>query len=166
MEIGGITASDQPDGAMIEKFIDDEKFRGEMLETLSKFSIHLISGFVSFLNNCIDESWSRSAAKNAFEGYNENLIIILDILTASPINHFPPVLFQTAAYGLQRVGYYVGNGSGKSWSAKKTWDKRKAELSVEVIAELKSIANQHSYNYVNRSQTKSKFSLPQTIKSG
>ena len=141
---------DAPDGEMIEKFIDDEKFRSEMLKILSKFSIHLVSGFVSFLNKCIDETWVRSRPDGAFEGYNQNLILILDILTAFSISRFPPALFQTAAYGLQRVGYYVGDDAGKSWAAKKTWDKRKNELSKEVVDELKSIADQHGYTYVKR----------------
>lgn len=141
---------DAPDGEMIEKFIDDEEFRSKMLKTLSRFSIHLVSGFVSFLNKCIDETWARSRPDGAFEGYNQNLIIILDILTAFPISRFPPALFQTAAYGLQRVGYYVGDCTGKSWAAKKTWDKRKNELSKEIVDELKSIASQHGYAYVER----------------
>ncbi|QWL58574.1 SIR2 family protein [Aeromonas jandaei] len=141
---------DAPDGEMIEKFIDDEEFRSKMLKTLSRFSIHLVSGFVSFLNKCIDETWARSRPDGAFEGYNQNLIIILDILTAFPISRFPPALFQTAAYGLQRVGYYVGDCAGKSWAAKKTWDKRKNELSKEIVDELKSIASQHGYAYVER----------------
>lgn len=143
-------ALDKPDDETIEKFIDDEKFRSELLKILSKFSIHLVSGFVSFLNKCIDETWVRSQPHGAFEGYNQNLILILDILTAFPINHFPPALFQTAAYGLQRVGYYVGDGAGNSWAAKKTWDKRKSELSKEVVDELKSIADQHGYSNVKR----------------
>ena len=139
---------DKPNNEMIEKFIDDEEFRSETLKKLSKFSIHLVSGFVSFLDKCIDETWERSRPDGAFEGYNQNLILILDILTAFTINHFPPALFQTAAYGLQRVGYYIGNDTGKSWAAKKTWDNRKHELSQEAVAELKSIAKQHDYNYV------------------
>lgn len=138
----------KPDGTMIEKFIDDEAFRSDILKVLSKFSIHLVSGFVSFLNKCIDETWARSKPDGAFEGYNQNLIIILDILTSFPINRFPPALFQTAAYGLQRVGYFVGNEFGQSWPAMKTWNKRKNELTEEVVAELNSIAEQHGYNNV------------------
>lgn len=141
---------DAPGEEMIEKFIDNEAFRSEMLKILSKFSIHLVSGFVSFLNKCIDETWVRSQPDGAFQGYNQNLILILDILTAFSISRFPPALFQTAAYGLQRVGYYVGDQAGKSWAAKRTWDKRKNELSREVVDELKSIADQHGYNYVKR----------------
>lgn len=140
---------DKADGVTIKKFIDDERFRSTILKSLSKFQIHLISGFVSFLNKCIDETWTRSAPKNAFEGYNQNLIIILDILTSFPINRFPPALFQTVAYSLQRVGYFVGNKNGQSRSAKTTWDQRKKELPKEVVAELKSIADQHRYSYVH-----------------
>jgi len=104
----------------------------------------------SFLNKCIDETWLRSVPDGAFQGYNQNLIIILDILTSFPISRFPPALFQTAAYGLQRVGYYVGNEAGKSWAAKKTWDTRKGELTEEIVNELKSIADQHGYSYLQR----------------
>ncbi|HUW27969.1 MAG TPA: SIR2 family protein [Sulfuriferula sp.] len=139
---------DDPDSAMIEQFIDDQAFRSEMLKILSKFSIHLVSGFLSFLNKCIDETWLRSQPNGAFEGYNQNLIIILDILTAFSIKRFPPALFQTAAYGLQRVGYYVGFQAGKSRAAKKTWERRKSELTAETVNELKSIASQHGYNYL------------------
>ena len=38
---------DDPDSSMIDKFIDDKDFRSDMLKILSKFSIHLVSGFVS-----------------------------------------------------------------------------------------------------------------------
>ncbi|MDD5113687.1 MAG: SIR2 family protein [Methylobacter sp.] len=141
---------DDPDGAMIEQFIDDSDFRSEILKELSAFPIDLISGFVSFLNKCIDETWTRSQPKGAFEGYNQNLIIILDILITFSINRFPPALFQSAAYGLQRVGYYVGEEHGKSWAAKNTWDSRKYELKKEVVDELKNIADQHGYCYVKR----------------
>jgi hypothetical protein len=141
---------DAPGGGIIEKFIDDVKFRSDVLKILSKFSIHLISGFVSFLNKCIDETWARSKPKGAFDGYDQNLIIILDILTAFPFNRFPPALFQTAAYSLQRVGYFVGREKGKSWSAHDTWESRKKELSMEVVKELRNIAKQHGYDYVEQ----------------
>lgn len=139
---------DAPDNSMIEKFIDDPKFRLEMLGELSKFSIYLASGFVSFLNKCIDETWKRSAANGAFEGYNQNLIILLDMLTSFPVNRFPPALFQTAAYSLDRVGYYVGSGSGQSHAANKTWIKRKGELKEETVKELEYIAIQHGYSHL------------------
>ena len=137
---------DDPDNKEIEKFIDDKDFRLALLKILSKFSIHLISSFVSFLNKCIDETWVRVKPYNAFEGYNQNLILILDILTAFPANNIPPALFETAAYALQRVGYFVGRSPGQSYAAADTWDQRKAELSIEMVDELIHFAEQHHYN--------------------
>jgi hypothetical protein len=140
----------EPDNKKIEKFIDDPVFRASMLKVLSEFSIHLISSFVSFLDKCIDETWTRSKPYGAFEGYNQNLILIIDILTAFPADKFPPALFETAAYGLQRVGYYVGAEAGKSHAAAITWGKRKTELSTEMIDELLHFANQHHYVYLKK----------------
>lgn len=139
-----------PDQDTIKNFIDDSAFRTEILQMLSRFSIHLISGFVSFLHKCIDETWHRSRPDRAFEGYNQNLIVILDILTAFPVERFPPALFQTAVYSLQRVGYFIGKGRGQSWAADDTWNARKGELSASMVKELASIAEQHRYEYVSR----------------
>jgi hypothetical protein len=133
---------------MIEKFIDDEEFRAETLKMLSESSIHLVAGFVSFLDKCIDETYKRSAPSGAFHGYAQNLTIILDILTAFPIESFPPTLFQKAAYSLERVGYYVGEALGQSFAAKRTWDNRAKELNAEIINELRNIAEQYSYAYL------------------
>lgn len=137
-----------PDKDTIDLFIDDDSIRKKTLATLSKFSIDLISGFISFLDKCIDETWERSRANGAFEGYNKNLIIILDILLAFPLDKFPPALFQVVAQSLHRVGAYVGKNSGQSWDAYKTWEKRKVELSTELVDELKNISAQHGYHYV------------------
>ena len=139
---------DDADESMIEKFIDDIAFRKDVLKVLSSFSNDLISGFVSFLNKCIDETWARSEPNGAFQGYADNLTLILDILTSFSIKQIPPALFETTAYALQRVGYYVGNAYGKSFAAKAVWDKRSGEISQEMINELKSFAMQHQYSYI------------------
>jgi hypothetical protein len=141
---------DDASSSTIDKFIDDQTYRANILKALSKFSIHLISGFVSFLNKCIDETWSRSAPTGKFEGYNQNLIILLDILTSFPVDQIPPALLQTAAYGLERVGYFVGNQKGQSYSANNTWEKRKSELTREMVKELRNIAEQHGYSHLTR----------------
>lgn len=141
---------DDPDESMIEKFIDDIAYRKDVLKVLSTFSNDLISGFVSFLNKCIDETWARSEPNGAFQGYADNLTLILDILTSFSIKQIPPALFETTAYALQRVGYFVGNEYGKSFAAKTVWDKRSGELSQEMVAELKSFATQHHYTYIKK----------------
>ena len=138
------------DTAVIDKFIADAEYRGTILKLLSKFPINLIAGFISFLDKCLDATWQRSIPDGAFWAYNENLIIILDILTVFPFERFPPALFQSAAYALQRVGYYVGNEYGKSWEAHKTWESRKESLSQAIVQELRSVAVQYNYYYVTK----------------
>lgn len=141
---------DDPDESMIDKFIDDVAYRKKVLKVLSTFSNDLISGFVSFLNRCIDETWARSEPNGAFQGYADNLTLILDILTSFSTKQMPPALFETSAYALQRVGYYVGNENGKSFAAKKVWDSRCGDLSREMIAELRIFATQYHCTYINR----------------
>ncbi|MBU1370347.1 MAG: SIR2 family protein [Bacteroidetes bacterium] len=139
---------DNPDESMIDKFIDDDKYRKKVLKILSSFSNDLISGFVSFLNKCIDETWARSESNGAFQGYADNLTIILDIFTSFTLKQMPPALFETTAYAFHRVGYFVGNEVGKSFAAKRVWDSRKGDLSADIVAELESFANQNYYTYI------------------
>lgn len=138
-----------PHDTLVKTFIDDAEFRKRVLKMLSSSSIKLVSGFVSFLNKCIDETWTRSTPNGAFEAYNQNLTIILDILTTFPFDRFPPAIFQMAAYGLERVGHYVGDGYGCSWAAGKTWVNRKGELSAEIVRELRSVSEQYHYGRLN-----------------
>jgi hypothetical protein len=137
-----------PDETTIDKFIDDKVYRANMLKVLSKFPVDLIAGFISFLEKCIDKTWKRSIPDGAFEAYNQNLTIILDILTAFSLDRFPPALFQTAAYRLERVGYYIGRSPGQSWSAAATWQVRRSELTGDIVKELRNVAAQYSYSYI------------------
>lgn len=141
---------DDPDESMIDKFIDDVDYRKDVLKILSTFSNDLISGFVSFLNKCIDETWARSEPNGAFQGYADNLTLILDILTNFTTKQIPPALFETTAYAFQRVGYYVGKEHGKSFAAKDVWDNRKGELSKKMVSELKNFAKQQHYSQIER----------------
>jgi hypothetical protein len=137
-----------PGPEFVGKFIDNDHFRKDLLKVLSRFPIHLISGFISFLDKYIDETWRRSEPRGAFEGYNQNLSIILDILTAFDVHRMPPALVQTTAYALQRVAYYIGYEPGKSWSAAKTWHSRRGDLSAEMVKELRDVSEQHGYNWL------------------
>ena len=139
---------EDPAKSTIDQFIDDQKFRKQLLDVLSKFSIHLISSFVSFLIKCIDETWTRSSKRGVFDGYDQNLNIILDILTSFRFDQIPPALFQTTAYEMQRVCPYVGKAHGESWAALRTWGKRKSELSSEIILELTRIAIQQRHYHL------------------
>lgn len=69
------------DESQIEKFIDDETFRREILQKLSEFPTYLISSFESFLDKCIEETVKRSEPYGAFKGYAENLTIVLEAIS-------------------------------------------------------------------------------------
>ena len=140
----------KPSDSIIQRFIDDLGFRQAVLTSLSKFKVDLIAGFISFLDVCIEETWKRAQPKNAFEAYDQNLSIILDLLTAFDTESIPPVLFQNLASGLNRVAWYVGRSGGESWAAAVTWDKRKGELTKEMVVELRAIACQHDLPGVNK----------------
>lgn len=133
-----------PDDSIVDRFIDDLDFRTALLDLLSRNSRHLLPSFVSFLERCIEETWIRAKPSGAFHGYNQNLNIIMDILTEFPFEQFPPALFQIAATALERVGYYVGTGLGQSWQADQTWSQRYSELSDPIISDLWAYAEQHS----------------------
>jgi hypothetical protein len=139
---------DSPDESMIEKFIDDGTYRAQVLKKLSTFPNDLVSGFISFLNRCIDETWTRSEPSRNFKGYADNLSMILDILTTFSIKQMPPALFETAAYALQRVGRYVGDNLGQSFEANRVWNQRKKELSADMVSELTAFSKQHGYAHL------------------
>ena len=64
-----------PDEVLIDKFIDDQEYRKDILKRLANFPPLIISSFESFLNKVFDKTWERSLPNGAFEGYNENLIV-------------------------------------------------------------------------------------------
>ncbi|MDD5353603.1 MAG: SIR2 family protein, partial [bacterium] len=134
-----------PSQEVIKKFIDNEPYRKQTLSKIASGTSYFISGFIPFLDKCLEETWVRSKPSGAFEGYNQNLSIILDILTIFDINNMPPALFQAVAYGLQRISPYIGDHPGESWEAAETWGKRKAQLKPKMIIELRNYAKQEGY---------------------
>jgi hypothetical protein len=140
-------ALNDSEDSQIEKFIDDEAFRIELLQKLSEFPTHLISSFETFLDKCIEETWKRSEPYGAFRGYAQNLTIILDILQSFPLNKMPPALFEILANALNSVGRYVGYNLGESRAAARIWDERKETLSGELTEELRQFASKRNgYN--------------------
>lgn len=133
-----------PNNSTINAFIDNPDYRRSILQSLAGNTISLISSFVAFFSKCIDETWNRAVPSGAFEGYNQNLTIILDILTAFPVEKVSPMLFQTVAQALDRVSGLVGPSRGQSFSAGRTWATRKGELSQAVLTELITYAREHN----------------------
>jgi hypothetical protein len=134
-----------PEKENIENFIDDEEFRTFVIEAISKNDIKLISGFLELFSRAIDETWQRSRPNGAFYAYNENLILLLDIIEKIELAKLPPALLESIAYNLDHVAYYIGNSVGESRSAYRTWNNRKANIPEDTKTELNNIARARSY---------------------
>ncbi|MFA6261444.1 MAG: SIR2 family protein [Bacteroidia bacterium] len=134
-----------PEEDNVTNFIDDADFRNAVIDAISQNDIKLISGFLELFSKAIDETWERAKPKGAFWAYNENLIILLDILENIELNKLPPALLESIAYNLDRVAYYVGSSLGESRGAYKTWNSRKEKIPVETKIELENIARARNY---------------------
>lgn len=144
------TKLENPEKGLIDRFIDEEDYRKNIITILSMFTSPMILGFISFLNKVFDETWKRASVSGNFEAYNENLVIQLDILTIIPTNTIPPALLEMLAYNFDKVGSYIGSSIGKSYSAANTFHLRKEDIPKELVKELLNIGEQHYYNYLRR----------------
>lgn len=137
------------DDSNVERFIDDDAFRAEVLGKLSEFPLRLVSAFETFLDKSIEETYARSQPRGAFRGYDQNLTIILDILTAFDFVKMPPALFEILATALDKIAWFVGDRPGESHAAGRTWRRRKSELSDRMIEELRNFGERHNCHNLN-----------------
>ncbi|TAH40599.1 MAG: SIR2 family protein [Bacteroidetes bacterium] len=142
-ELNGIFQN--PTEENVKGFIDDEALRKSIIDAISKNDIKLISGFLELFSKAIDETWLRAQPKGAFNAYNENLIILLDILENIELAKLPPALLESIAYNLDHVAYYVGRSMGESRAAYNTWEKRKENIPTDTKTELENIARARNY---------------------
>lgn len=134
----------------IKKFIDNKTIREKIINKLFEHSIRLSSSFLVLLSKAMEETWQRAEPKNAFEAYNQNLTILLDILEKIELLKCPPVLLEAIASNLNRTAYYVGNEIGASRSAYNTWEKREKNIPESIKLELKNIATTQRYQNLNK----------------
>jgi hypothetical protein len=134
-----------PEKEHIEKFIDDNEFRKSVIDGISENDIKLISGFLELFSRSIDETWKRAQPNGAFFAYNENLILLLDIVENIELANIPPALLESIAYNLDHVGYYIGTRMGESRAAYFTWKKRKNKVPNDTKVELENIARTRNY---------------------
>lgn len=136
--IGKLNADDEE---LVEKFIDDRKFRIELLDMVSKFEYNMIYPYIEFLIRCIDNLWIKTSVDGAFYVYDDYLRIMLDIIINYEYRKISPRLFQIVAKSLNRVLAYVGKDTstkyyGDSWDATRTWHKEKRSIPKEMVKQL------------------------------
>ena len=134
----------------VKQFIDDHQFRKKIIYEISVFGVKLISGFLELFSKAIDETWDRSNVDGAFQAYDQNLIILLDIIEYLPLAEMPPALFESIVYNLERVGNFIGDTRGKSHVAFRTWNRRKSQIPTETLTEIRNIARVRNYYKLER----------------
>ena len=127
-------------------FLDDAAWRKQILGSLPKYTIEFIKDFEAFLNRVVDHNRALSGRPGAFYEYARGLDMILDVLGTFAYNEFPPALLSAVVRTLDRLANYIGQGLGNSFSASRLWEHRKAEISGEMIAELRAIAACHDHH--------------------
>lgn len=130
------------------EFIDNHKFRMELIDMLNENGGYVVSGFIEIFSKAMDITWKRAEPKNAFYAYHENLIVLLDILENIPLKLMPPALIEAIAYNLNHVAPYIGNHSGESYKGAEEWGKRKTNLDQIVLKELMNIAKSRKFNHI------------------
>lgn len=139
-----------PEVSDINNFIDDPIFRGDIIEKVSKFNLYIVLSFLEFLQKAIDETWRRAEPDKAFNAYDENLKILMDLIIKIDFSCIPPALIGMIAFNLDRVGFYVGTTLGKSFAANNTWDRHKDEIPMDTVDELMKIAKTNYYYNIIR----------------
>ena len=135
----------------IKDFIEKRDFRLNLIHILSRFEHHMISTYIQFLTVCISRVWEKSNEDGAFEMYNKYLNIILDIVVNYEYKKMSPSLFQLTAESLNKVLRYVNLDSstvqyyGQSWSATKSWHRRKNDIPQDMIDELYQYSKQNIF---------------------
>jgi len=138
---------DASPSAMVEKFVDDPAYRAQLLSILKTFEVELISSFMTFFAACLDATWERALPSGAFHAYDQQLTIILDLMVTFSFVNIPPALFELLATSLEKLGSYIGRGSGQSWQANDTWISRKGSIPKDMVKELRQLADQRWLTY-------------------
>ncbi|WP_144496493.1 hypothetical protein [Bacillus safensis] len=93
------------------------------------------------MSACIDKTWSNAVPDGAFEPYDDNIRILLDIIINYEYKKMPPALFEFVSYSLDRVFMYVGDNPnsipfGNSFKATETWHRNKKKIPLEMVEQL------------------------------
>lgn len=125
------------------QFIDDENYRKEIIHFVASLNLeyqYIYPAYMNFLDQVGDVLNQRELPNGAFDAYNEELIVLLDILAdfkkyKTP-NEFVRFIFSKFA----KLAPYIGNNLGQSYSANQTWRIKYEELPEDLRKELNTFS--------------------------
>lgn len=112
----------------IERFIDVQTWRIEILKKVDNVLDDIVEPFVNFLTRVYDVCWKNAEPSGAFEAYKDMMVIWFDCITTIRRDPLPAALFQALGAALLSFSYYLGYGSGQGHEAYAYWEKNKDRI--------------------------------------
>jgi hypothetical protein len=134
----------------VSAIVSDENRQIELFKILFELEVAPDSLLFVLYQKLMDESWKQSSVNYAFDAYNYNLIIHLNIFNHLTEISISPVLIEMFAYNLNKLASYIGNNLGQSHAAYYTWNKRNLEIPKEILFELFKISESMNFYNLNR----------------
>ncbi|GFZ30106.1 hypothetical protein CSC2_06320 [Clostridium zeae] len=150
-ELIGKLEIDDPE--LVDRFMNEQKFRIDLLKQASDFEYHMIYSYIEFLTRCINKVRQTTTYIN-FDKCHDCLTILLDVVINYEYKKMSPILFRMIAEVLNEVLYHVSKKNnllylGYSWKATNTWHNRKVEIPQETINQLYNYSDQNSLWVLN-----------------
>lgn len=126
-----------------DQFIDDSVKRRGIIAFVASLNLeyqYIYPAYINFLEQVSDVIKQREAPHGAFEAYNEELKVLLDILKNISLDKTPNVFVRYAFSRFAELAPFIGNDLGQSYSAAETWRKEIKNLSPELLDELKTFS--------------------------
>ncbi|WP_459481934.1 SIR2 family NAD-dependent protein deacylase [Clostridium saccharoperbutylacetonicum] len=138
------------DEELVERFMNEEEFRSDLLRLVSEFEYEMIYTYIEFFTRCISRV-SQEYAYVDFTKCNDCLKILLDVLINYEYKKMSPKLFKIIVEELDKVLNSVDiskptaikYANGYSWKATETWFNRRGQIPNEMIKQLKNYAEQN-----------------------
>lgn len=130
------------------KFIDDEDNRREIIRFVASLNLEyqfIYPAYMNFLEQVGDVINQREAPNGAFHAYNEELKVLLDILTNLHLNKTPNEFVRFVFSKFAELSPYIGSDLGQSYSAGQTWKEQYNNLSEDLLREL------HTFSEITKS---------------
>ncbi len=134
----------------VSAIVRDDILQVKLFEILFSLDIAPDSLLLIVYQKLMDEVWKQSSVDFAFQAYNYNLKIHLNIFRYLSEISLSPVLLEMFAYNLNKLSSSIGANKGQSYEAYKTWNERNSEIPDGILSELFKISETMNFYNLNR----------------
>ncbi|MDD9970007.1 MAG: SIR2 family protein [Myxococcales bacterium] len=130
----------------------DDQTRQAFLELVKKaqWPLCATSVLLDFLDRALAPVWEEAVKPNQFSYYETYLALVLDVIERLEPNEIHPNLVAYVGDALDRVGEYIGDGTGYAWAATRTWRVRAPQIDAELARLLSEYGRAHGKASLDR----------------